>query len=92
MSRCSSSSERKRSCRCSIIFFSVLVFCLFFVTLCVFLCFCVCVFFCILNISKDHMFITCDGCRSGRIPGHRQPKIRAECRMCSVIHFILLMT
>ena len=56
--------------------------------LCVFF-FC---FFCILNISKDHMFITCDGCRSGRIPGHRQPKIRAECRMCSVIHFILLMT
>ena len=44
----------------------------------------------ILSVSREHT--TYAGCRSGRIPGYRQPKVRAECRMCSVIHSILLMT
>ena len=66
------------------LFFSFFLICIFF---CFFLFFS---FFVIFIVSKEHT--TYAGCRSGRIPGYRQPKIRAECRMCSVIHFILLMT
>ena len=47
-------------------------------------------FFCNFIVSKEHT--TYAGCQSGRIPGYRQPKFRAEYRMYSVIHSILLMT